>query len=106
MSDGTPNGYARLTVKAGGQYALSWHPARLVPTSPAVTAAMHLHAPKVLRRGAYPAWGVYANVYMGRDDSRVPWKLRAHIVAGNPEVVLEIAQFECLSLDSLSDEED
>ena len=75
MSDGTPNGYARLTVKAGGEYALSWHPARLVPTSPAVTAAMHLHAPKVLRRGAYPAWGVYANVYMGRDDSRVEYRV-------------------------------
>ncbi|MEG3194086.1 calcineurin-like phosphoesterase C-terminal domain-containing protein, partial [Lysobacter sp. D1-1-M9] len=28
MADGTPNGFARLRVGAGGQYALSWHPAR------------------------------------------------------------------------------
>lgn len=75
MSDGTPNGYARLTVKAGGEYALSWHPARLQDTSPASTAAMNLHAPRVLRRGAYPAWGVYANVFMGRDDTRVEYRI-------------------------------
>lgn len=75
MSDGTPNGYARLKVNAGGEYALSWHPARLADTSPASTAAMNLHAPKVLRRGAYPAWGVYANVFMGRDDSRVEYRV-------------------------------
>ena len=36
---------------------------------------MHLHAPKVLRHGAYPAWGVYANVFMGRDDSRVEYRV-------------------------------
>ena len=36
---------------------------------------MNLHAPKVLRRGAYPAWGVYANVFMGRDDSRVEYRV-------------------------------
>ncbi len=75
MSDGTPNGYARLTVKAGGEYALSWHPARLEDTSPASTAAMNLHAPRVLRRGAYPAWGVYTNVFMGRDDTRVEYRI-------------------------------
>lgn len=75
MSDGTPNGYARLKVKAGGEYALSWHPARVTGTSPASTVAMNLHAPKVLRRGAYPAWGVYANVFMGRDDTRVDYRV-------------------------------
>lgn len=75
MSDGTPNGYARLTVEAGGEYALSWHPARVTDASPASTAAMSLHAPMVLRRGAYPAWGVYANVFMGRDDSRVEYRV-------------------------------
>ena len=36
---------------------------------------MHLHAPTVLRRGAYPAWGVYANVYMGMADSRVEYRV-------------------------------
>src|SRR3546814_5835570 len=34
-----------------------------------------LHAPKVLRAGAYPAWGVYANVFMGRDDTRVEYRV-------------------------------
>lgn len=69
MSDGTPNGYAVLTVKAGGEYALAWHPAR----DP--DAAMALHAPKVLRKGAYPAWGVYANVFMGEEDTRVEFRV-------------------------------
>ena len=29
----------------------------------------------MLRRGAYPAWAVYANVYMGRDDTRVEFRV-------------------------------
>ena len=99
MSDGTPNGYARLKVEAGGEYALSWHPARVAPTSPAATAAMHLHAPKVLRRGAYPAWGVYANVFMGRDDSRVEyrvdggeWKPMRRVHQPDPRLLAENAR--------------
>ncbi|MDI1252959.1 calcineurin-like phosphoesterase C-terminal domain-containing protein [Thermomonas sp.] len=70
MADGTPNGYAVLTVQAGGTYALAWHNARDVADT-----QIGLHAPKVLRRGAYPAWGVYANVYMGMDDSRVEYRV-------------------------------
>ena len=70
MADGTPNGYAMLTVHAGGAYALAWHNAR----DPA-DSQIGVHAPKVLRRGAYPAWGVYANVYMGMDDSRVEYRV-------------------------------
>ncbi|WP_449445963.1 calcineurin-like phosphoesterase C-terminal domain-containing protein [Thermomonas brevis] len=70
MSDGTPNGYAVLTLKRGGDYALAWHAAR----DPADTQ-IGLHAPKVLRRGAYPAWGVFANVYMGDDDTRVEFRV-------------------------------
>jgi len=70
MSDGTPNGYALLTVKAGGDYALAWHAAR-----DATDSQIGLHAPKVLRRGAYPAWGVFANVYMGDDDTRVEFRV-------------------------------
>ncbi|MFX6122919.1 calcineurin-like phosphoesterase C-terminal domain-containing protein, partial [Acinetobacter baumannii] len=50
-------------------------PARLPPGDPAFTAAMALHAPKVLRRGAYPAYGVYANVFMGMDDTRVEYRI-------------------------------
>jgi len=70
MADGTPNGYAMLTVQPGGAYALAWHNARDTADS-----QIGLHAPKVLRQGAYPAWGVYANVYMGMDDSRVEFRV-------------------------------
>lgn len=70
MADGTPNGFAVLTVKTGGGYALAWHNAR-----DAADTRIGLHAPKVLRRGAYPAWGVYANVYMGDERSRVEYRI-------------------------------
>lgn len=75
MADGTPNGHALLEVEADGGYRLSWHPARLPADDPARTAAMHLHAPRALRRGAYPAWAVYANVYMGEADTRVEYRV-------------------------------
>lgn len=96
MSDGTPNGYARLRVEPGGDYRLSWHPARLTRSDPAATSAMALHAPKVLRRGAYPAWGVYANVYMGHAGTRVeyrvdggPWKRMTRVDAPDPRLLAE-----------------
>lgn len=99
MSDGTPNGYARLAVQADGGYALSWHPARIGDASPAATAAMSLHAPKVLRRGAYPAWGLYANVFMGRDDTRVefqvdggPWLPMQRVQQPDPGLLAENAR--------------
>ena len=69
MADGTPNGYASLQVRAGGAYSLAWHPAR----DP--DRAMSLHAPKVLRKGAYPAFAVYANVFMGQDDTKVEYRV-------------------------------
>ncbi len=72
MTDGTPNGYATLTVQPGGAYALHWHNAR-----DPEDRQIGLHAPKVLRRGAYPAWGVFANVYMGMDDTRVEYRIDA-----------------------------
>ena len=75
MADGTPNGHALLEVDADGGYRLSWHPARLPAGDASRTHAMHLHAPGVLRRGAYPAWGVYANVYMGEADTRVEYRV-------------------------------
>src|SRR5690606_29388956 len=62
--------YAMLTVKRGGGYSLAWHNAR-----DPEDRQIGLHAPKVLRRGAYPAWGVYANVYMGMDDSVVEYRI-------------------------------
>jgi len=91
MSDGTPNGFATLDVHRGGTYALAWHPAR----DPA-DSALVLHAPKVLRRGAYPAWGVYANVFMGQGDTRVEyrvdggaWKPMVRVAQPDPRLVEE-----------------
>ncbi len=91
MSDGTPNGYASLGIGRDGRYTLAWHAAR-----DPQDAQIGLHAPKVLRRGAYPAYGVYANVYMGRADTRVEfriddgeWKSMRRTLAPDPRVVRE-----------------
>lgn len=90
MSDGTPNGYARLSVRQGGAYSLAWHPARDAGT------VMALHAPRVLRQGAYPAWGVYANVFMGQADTRVEyrvdageWKPMKQVLQPDPRLLAE-----------------
>jgi hypothetical protein len=99
MSDGTPNGYAVLTVKDHGDYALAWHNAR-----DAADAQIGLWAPKVLRRGAYPAWGVYANVYMGfeggghagaRVEYRIDggdWKPMRRVLQADPRLLAENAK--------------
>lgn len=91
MPDGTPNGYASLGIDRDGRYALGWRAAR----DPA-DSQIGLHAPKALRRGAYPAYGVYANVYMGREDTRVEfriddgeWKPMRRTVAPDPRVLRE-----------------
>ena len=90
MADGTPNGHASLRVRAGGEYSLAWHPAR----DP--DRAMFLHAPRVLRKGAYPAFAVYANVFMGQDDSKVEyrvdegqWKPMARVRQSDPGLLAE-----------------
>ena len=70
MDDGTPNGYAVLTVKPAGAYALAWHAAR-----DSADTQIGLHVPKVLRRGAYPAWGVFANYYMGDAASKLEFRV-------------------------------
>lgn len=79
MSDGTPNGYARLLVRANAEYALSWHPApgagKALASNAVANQYLRLYAPKTLRRGSYPIRGIYANVYMGADDSRVEYRL-------------------------------
>ena len=75
MADGTPRGFATLQVDADGDYRLAWHPTSLPGDDPALTDAMALHAPKLLRRGAYPAWGVYANVYLGHAGTRVEYRV-------------------------------
>ncbi len=94
MADGTPNGHARLRVDAHGDYALSWHPAR----DPAQTT-IGLYLPKVLRKGAYPAWAVYANVYMGEDDTLVeyrvgkgPWQPMRKVLQPDPALTTENAR--------------
>ncbi len=93
MADGTPNGYARLSITGSGDYRLSWHAARGQGGD-----AIGLHAPKTLRRGAYPAFGVYANVYMGRDDTRVEyrvdggqWQPMRKVTAPDPALLSENA---------------
>lgn len=97
MADGTPNGFARLIVDGDGDYSLSWHRAgHHADVDPAFTDAMALHAPRALRRGAYPAWGVYANVYMGLEDTRVEfrvddgeWQPMRKVSAPDPRLVVE-----------------
>ena len=93
MADGTPNGYGLLHVDRQGGYTLEYRAAR----APADTQ-MHLHAPKVLRQGAYPAWGLYANVWMGQDDTLVefrvdggPWQPMVRLTAADPALLLENA---------------
>ncbi|HEX6314877.1 MAG TPA: calcineurin-like phosphoesterase family protein [Gemmatimonadaceae bacterium] len=90
MADGTPNGFATLRIAADRSYRLAWHPARDVDTQIA------LHAPGVLRRGSWPGTGVYANVFMGRDDTRVEfridegeWRPMQRVDRADPRVVAE-----------------
>lgn len=91
MADGTPNGYARLRIGADAVPSMRWFAAR----EPA-EAQMHLHAPRVLRRGAYPGVGVYANVWMGRPDTRVEyridqgdWRAMKRVLQPDPAVLAE-----------------
>lgn len=70
MADGTPNGYALLSLQPDGGYGLRWYAARQ-PDDYAIA----LHAPKVLRRGAWPGVGLYANVFMGADGDRVEFRI-------------------------------
>lgn len=91
MSDGTPKGYALLDVAGNGRYRLQYR----VAGAPA-SEQIGLHAPKLLRQGAYPAWGVYANVYMGEDATVVEyrvdggaWQPMKQVRQADPRLVLE-----------------
>jgi len=91
MSDGTPNGYALLDISSQGSYRLLWQTARGQGGD-----GIGIHAPRVLRRGAYPGFGVYANVYMGRDDTRVEyrvagghWQPMRKVLAPDPALLAE-----------------
>jgi C terminal of Calcineurin-like phosphoesterase/N terminal of Calcineurin-like phosphoesterase/Calcineurin-like phosphoesterase len=88
MSDGTPNGFARLEIE-GADYRLRWFNARNVPD-----AAMSLHAPQVLRQGSYPGVALYANVFMAREDAVVevrinngPWQAMQRVLQADPRVL-------------------
>jgi hypothetical protein len=103
MADGTPNGYAKLHVAEDGGYRLSWRVAGLGAPSAApgdsdggARHSIGLHAPRALRRGAYPAWAVYANVYMGHERSRVEyriddgeWKPMTRVLRPDPRLLIE-----------------
>lgn len=91
MSDGTPNGYGLLNVQPQGRYSVEYRAAR-APADEQIA----LHAPKVLRRGAYSAWGVYANVYMGYDGLPVEfrvdggeWQPMKRVEQPDPRLLLE-----------------
>ncbi|QNP42232.1 calcineurin-like phosphoesterase C-terminal domain-containing protein [Lysobacter solisilvae (ex Woo and Kim 2020)] len=93
MADGTPNGFATLRIAADRSYQLAWHPAR------DVDAQIALHAPRVLRRGSWPGTGVHANVFMGRDDTRVEyridegeWKPMQRVEQPDPRLLAENAR--------------
>lgn len=88
MADGTPNGYALLHVE-DGHYRLRWYSARSDDD-----VGISLHAPKVLRRNAWPGVFLYANVYMAMPDARVqwqiddgPWQPMAKVDAPDPRVL-------------------
>ncbi len=96
MADGTPRGFATMQVDADGGYRFAWHPTSLPDGDPALTSAMALHAPKLLRRGAYPAWGVYANVFLGHARTRVEyrvdggeWRPMTHWPGPDPRLLVE-----------------
>lgn len=95
MEDGTPNGYAKLAIKAD-DYSLNWFNARQQPNQ-----AMALHAPKVLRQGAYPGFAVFANVFMARHDTVV--EVRIDQGGWQPMVRVQQADPRVLQINALDD---
>jgi hypothetical protein len=91
MADGTPRGWAEMSLLADGRYSLRWQAA----AGPG-EGDIGLHAPKVLRRGAYPAFGVFANVYMALPDAVVEfrvgggeWKPMQRVARADPRLLAE-----------------
>jgi hypothetical protein len=90
MTDGTPNGFAKLQIE-NGDYRLQWFNARQNPNQ-----AMALHAPKVLRQGAYPGFAIVANVFMAKPETLVEvqidtgsWQAMTRVLQTDP-AILEI----------------
>ena len=69
MEDGTPNGYAVLQL---GEKDLS---TRYHASRGRDDLRIGLTSPGVLRRGAYPAYSLYANVYGAEPDARVEYRI-------------------------------
>lgn len=91
MADGTPNGYGLLNVRPQGEYSVEYRVAR-APADQQIA----LHAPKVLRQGAYPAWGIYANVFMGYEGLPVEfrvdggeWQPMKQVKQADPRLLVE-----------------
>lgn len=89
MQDGTPNGYARLSWPEATLPKLTWQVARA-----AANKQMQLFAPKVIRQKAYPAFGIFANVFMGMSETPVEfrvddgeWKPMARVETLDPTIV-------------------
>lgn len=93
MADGTPKGWAELTLRGHGGYDLRW---RVAEAGVDPDTAIALHAPQALRRGSYPGVGVWANVFMAHADARVEvriddgeWLPMKRVERGDPRVVAE-----------------
>ncbi len=93
MQDGTPKGWARLVLAPGQAPRLRWHAA-----DSALDAGLVLHAPRVLRQGAYPGFAVYANVYDGHAGTRVEyrvgageWRPMRQVAQADPRVLVQNA---------------
>lgn len=93
MADGTPKGWAELTLREHGRYDLRW---RVAEAGIDPDTAIALHAPAALRRGSYPGTGVWANVFMADADARVEvridegdWRPMKRVDRPDPRVVAE-----------------
>ena len=69
MRDGTPKGYAFLHVD-GNSYSIQYK----VAGKPA-DYQVELYAPKVVPAGSRTSAGIYANFFMGREDSKVEFRI-------------------------------
>ncbi len=88
MEDGTPNGYALVRFAERG-YATRYHASRGRDD-----LRIGLTSPGVLRRGAYPAYPVLANVYGAEPDAVVeyrvdggPWQAMTRVFEPDPELL-------------------
>lgn len=88
MEDGSPNGYALIRFSEHG-YTTRYHASRGRDD-----LRIGLTSPGVLRRGAYPAYPVLANVYAAEPDARVeyrindgPWQAMARVQEPDPELL-------------------